>query len=85
MWPGHMWGDWGMLLVGGLIMLLFWGGFIALVFFVIRAVLRSGNTDKEQRSSDYRGENSLEILKQRYARGEISRDEYLAMRSDLEE
>lgn len=84
MWPGHMWGDWWMWLAGGLIMLLFWGALIAGVFFAIRAILRSGRGNNERISTFYQSESSLEILKQRYARGEITRDEYLAMRNDLE-
>jgi putative membrane protein len=85
MWPDHMWGGWGMWLIGGVVMLLFWGGLFALAFVAIRAFLRSGKDDTESRSSAYRGDSSLEILKQRYARGEISREEYLSMRRDLEQ
>jgi putative membrane protein len=85
MWPGHMWGDGWMWLLGGLMMLLFWGGLFALAFFAIRALIRSGNASNErQPPSDHRY-NSLEILKQRYARGEISQEVYLAMRKDLQE
>jgi putative membrane protein len=85
MWPGHMDGNWWMWLIGLIVMLLFWGGVIALAFFGIRAVLRSDRSEKEMRPPSYQGEDALEILKARYARGEISREEYLAMRSDLEE
>jgi putative membrane protein len=85
MWPGHMWGDGWMWLFGGLMMLLFWGGLLALAFFAIRAILRSGNAGGERHPSHDHRENSLEILKQRYARGELSREEYLAIRKDLEE
>jgi putative membrane protein len=85
MWPDHMWGGWGMWLLGGLMMLIFWGGLIALAFFAIRAFLRSGKSDTDRRPTFYEGGDSLEILRQRYARGEISREEYLAMRKDLEE
>jgi putative membrane protein len=85
MWPGHMWGEWWMWIIGGLMMLLFWGAIFALAFFAIRALLRSGREDSHRQTSFYQGENSLEILKQRYARGEITRDEYLEMRKELEE
>jgi putative membrane protein len=85
MWPGHMGGEWWMWLIGGMMMLLFWGGVIALAFFAIRAITRSGRIDNEPRSTSYPRGSSLDILKERYARGEISREEYLAMRKDLEE
>lgn len=83
----HMLGGWGwggMMLLGGLLMLLFWGGIIVLAFFAIRALVRSegrGDRDDWQRPGE---PNALEILKERYARGEISREEYLDMRRDLE-
>jgi uncharacterized membrane protein len=35
--------------------------------------------------SDSRGENSLGILRRRYARGELSRDDFEAMRKTLDE
>jgi putative membrane protein len=85
MWPGHMWGDWWMWLVGILVMFLFWGGVIALVIFAIRAVARTSRDKNEPSSTSYYQHNPIEILKERYARGEISRDEYIAMRRDLEE
>jgi putative membrane protein len=85
MWPGHMWGDGWMWLIGALVMFIFWGGVIGLVIIAIRAVARSNRDGNEPRSSSYQRENPKEILKERYARGEISRDEYLAMRRDLEE
>ena len=59
---------------GILVMLLFWGGLIALAVWLVRALFDNG-----QRSSQPPAGNRLtpkEILDQRYARGEISRDEY---------
>ncbi len=85
MWHGWDIGfGWGLWLVGGLVMLLFWGGVIALAFFAIRALMRSGE-DRDGGGSQLRsGESALDILQKRYARGEISREEYLDMKQDLE-
>ena len=79
--PEHMmsygWGGW---LAGGLMMLLFWGGLIALIFFLIRAASSDGRKPEDT----YSGENAKEIVKRRYARGEISKAEYDAIRRDIE-
>lgn len=93
-WDGwHMgtWG-WGGMFIGGLMMLLFWGAVIALAFFAIRAITQSGQTGRQdgrpegpsEGRSPERGSTALEILQERYARGELTRDEYLDMRRDLE-
>ncbi len=83
MWMGqHMYGldwGWGGWLLGGLMMLLFWGGFIALVFFAIRAFAGNGR----QNQLPGAGSTALDILKKRYARGEVSKEEYEAIRQDL--
>jgi putative membrane protein len=76
---GFGWGGW---LLGGLMMLLFWGGIIALVFFSIRAISGSSNRTATRQSNN--GENALNIVKMRYARGELSKEEYETIRSDLE-
>jgi putative membrane protein len=83
MWPGQMGDNWW--LWGAILMVLFWGSILALTFFVIRLILRSGNRDRQPGQPYLRNENALEILKERYARGDISREEYLSMRKDLEE
>ncbi len=46
-------------------------------------VVRSAVTGGEERSR--KTPSPLELLKARYARGEISRDEYRRMREELEE
>lgn len=43
-----------------------------------------GRQPPSGRQSDFRREDAFEILKQRYARGEISQEEFLEMRRDLE-
>jgi putative membrane protein len=80
---GHGWG-WGGWLVGGLMMLLFWGGLIVLAFFALRALTRSGQ-ENHKVPPRLRGEGTaLQILQKRYARGEVSREEFLDIKQDLE-
>ena len=84
MWWNHGAG-WGWMVGGGLMMLLFWGVLIFLVGLGIWALIRSG----QQRSGDSsqtsvaKQDRALEILKERYARGEITKTEYEEMRNDI--
>ena len=71
-WMGSVWGV-GMMLI----MLVFWGGVIAGVVLGIRWLVRQ-NGDPGLGSA-------LEILRQRYARGEINREEFEARKHDLQE
>ncbi len=82
MWWGHGW-SWEGMIFGGLMMLLFWGGLIALAVVVIRGLASSGSRQPPARESS--SESALDILKRRYARGEISKAEYEEMRRDLRE
>lgn len=76
-----MWGNgWGGWVAGALMMLIFWGGLAALVVFSVRAF--------GGRSPERRGERSSpraqDILAERFARGEISEDEFEQRRRVLE-
>jgi putative membrane protein len=84
MWWGPGFGGAGMLF-GGLMMLLFWGGLIALGYLALRALTRSGGRQSANTSSSsYEPvNNAFAILKERYARGEIDKEQYERMRSDL--
>ncbi len=68
-----MWGAWGIGM--GLLMLVFWGLVIAGIVVGIRWLVTQG---RESRS-----DSALEILRQRYARGEINKDEFEAKKRDL--
>ena len=57
---------------GGLMMIFFWGAIIALVVWAAQSGAAPSRTP-------------LEIAKERYARGEIGRDEFEQMKRDLEE
>jgi putative membrane protein len=74
-WGMHpmWWGAWGLGMM--VIMLLFWVLVIVGLVVGIRWLLGQG---KESRS-----DSALEILRQRYARGEINKDEFEARRRDL--
>jgi len=71
---------WGMGAFGWVFMILFWGlvlvGIIAIVKWLI-VTLGSGSEVSQQRSA-------LQILQQRYARGEINREEFAEKKRDLE-
>jgi putative membrane protein len=74
-WGGHpmMWGAWGFGMM--IMMILFWGLIIVAVVVGIRWLVGQG---KESRP-----DSALEILRQRYARGEIDKDEFEAKKRDL--
>ncbi len=48
------------------------------IYYLVTESSRTG------RSSRYRNRRALEILKERYARGEITGEQFLKMREDLE-
>ena len=66
--------------IGGIMMLLFWIAIIILIAVGIRALLRSNNQISVRASQPDR---ALEILKERYAKGELTKEQYDAMRRDL--
>ena len=73
---GHMmWGG-GFGMAGGLMMLLFWGAIIALIVFAVRGFSAgSGSGGKS---------DAAEILRERYAQGEIDEEEYERHKAKLE-
>ena len=63
---------------------LLWGAIITAAVFAVRALSR---VNKSGRNSDYmlsQRSDPLEILKERYARGEITREQYQEIKKDLE-
>jgi len=69
-----MWGYGG---IGILWMLLFWVGIVVLIVWGVRQI--GGNS-----TSNDAGNRALEILEERFARGEIDVDEFQRRRSELE-
>lgn len=69
--------------IGILLLLLFWGILVAGAFLLMRSIFpdvvhRKGSLDQSHMSA-------REVLDHRYARGEITRDHYLAMMEDIKE
>ena len=79
MW-GHMgyygWGWGGM----GIAMLMFWGLLIAAIVVLFRYSRGNGGPC----GGRMREKSALDILKERYARGEIEREEFEQKKKDLE-
>jgi putative membrane protein len=65
----------GLALLFLFLLLILVGGGVVVVVLLARSGSRAGSS---------RGDDALEILRQRYARGEIDREEYERMREDLQ-
>ncbi len=76
MWWGA-WG-WGWMALMMIIMVVFWGGIIALIVWGITRWTRHEST---YRTSEQR--SPLDIAKERYARGEITKEQFEQIKKDL--
>ena len=74
-----MMNDSGHFFYGGGFMWIFWILFIVIILYVVLNLSRSNSNGSSSNS-----ESPLEILKKRYARGEIEEEEYLKRRKELE-
>ncbi len=73
-WGMHyMWGPWGIGMM--LMMLVFWGLVIVALVLGIRWLITQGR--------EPRADSALDILRQRYARGEINKDQFKALKRDF--
>jgi putative membrane protein len=80
MGPGMM-GGWGMGWFGMIFMLVFWVLVIVGLVFLIKWLIQttsSGKTDERT------GPKAIDILKERYARGEISKEEFETIKQDIQ-
>ncbi len=71
------WGWWGM---GWIFMIIFWGLIIVALIFLIKWL---AGVSRSRPSIDKPHDSALEILRQRYAKGEINKDEFEGKKRDL--
>lgn len=69
-------------LFGLLFMLLFWVGLIALAVWLVSTLF--GRNGRQATPSGDHELSAREVLDRRYARGEITREQYELMKQDLE-
>ncbi len=72
MWDFGVGWWWGF---GGIIMILFWVGLVALIVWVVMKLSKGGETSSKR--------DPLDIAKERYAKGEISKEEFEQIKKDL--
>ncbi len=73
-WGDYGWG-WGMGF-GGILMIVFWILFILGIVYLVKSIAGS-------KKGAAREETALEILKKRYAKGELSKEDFERMKEDL--
>ena len=70
---------------GWIFMFFFWGLIIWAIFALVRGVSGHGCWGGYHHDEHgHKGNNALNILKERYAKGEISKEEFEKMKKDLE-
>jgi putative membrane protein len=80
MHDGYEWG-WGWMAFGMAWMVIFWGGIIALAVWAVSRLTGDREKGRDQRRLE--GPSPLDIAKERYARGEITREQFEQFRHDL--
>jgi putative membrane protein len=79
MWgAGDGFGWW--MLWGGVMMVLFWAGIVALAIWVVQSAWGDHGA---LRHVTHRNDSAEEIARRRYARGEITREQYTRILEDL--
>ena len=72
-------GGWGIWM---LLQALLWIGLLVAMAFAVFVLVRGSRSGK---SADQPGASALDLLDERYARGEIDREEYLQRKKDISE
>jgi putative membrane protein len=81
MYGNGMMNGWGMMNpLMWIFMFVFWGIVILGLIFLVRWLIGLGKSEKEKQGP----ETPLDILKVRYAKGEINKEQFEQMKKDLE-
>lgn len=75
-----MMGNWGMGWFGIIFMIIFWVLVVVGLVFLIKWLAQTSISGK---AGEQRGSRAVEILKERYARGEIDKHEFESKKKDL--
>ena len=74
-------GGWGSFFTGGILSLLVWGLILALFVYIVVRIIKTLSASSNGSSNDRN--DSMSILKARYAKGELSQDEFVKMKQIL--
>jgi putative membrane protein len=77
-----MWFGWGFMFLGPLCLVLF----AVAIYYVITSISHRGccSTHTQVQQPGTYSTRAVEILKERYAKGEITKEQYLQMKDDLQ-
>jgi putative membrane protein len=67
-------------IIGGILSIIFW---IFLILLLVR-FLRGGRWHRSRMWRDWHESSAIEILKERYAKGEITKEQFEQMKKDVE-
>ncbi len=81
MWFMHNYGGWGMGWGGGILMALVGLAFIALVIWGVMSLTRHGGCCAMTKTTTTH--TAIDIAKERYARGEITKEQFEQIKKDL--
>ena len=76
-----MWFGWGFMFLGPLCLVLI---AVAIYYVVTSASRESCSTHTQVQQPRHYSARAIEILKERYAKGEITKEQYLQMKDDLQ-
>ena len=79
-YPGY-WGNGGFSIIGIILSVLFWVLVIAAAVALVKAFIH--HDDKQENQPERNSDKYLDIVMERYAKGEITKKEYLELKKDF--